>query len=336
MQLRDDFVAVSVPATSANLGPGFDSVGLALGLHDDVSVHATTGRTSVVVEGEGAGHVPEDEDNLVVRSLRLGLDRVGAPQVGIRMHCTNRIPHGRGLGSSASAIIAGLALARALVGDPEVLGADELLEIGTDVEGHPDNVAPAVLGGATVAWCEQGRSGALRLDPPAIISPVAFVPDFELATSAARAALPSRVDHHDAAYNASRAALLAALLAGAGTGAGSLSLGAGSGAEGTGTGAGSPALPDAHALLMEATRDRLHQEYRRSSMEPSLELVDWLRRAGFAAVVSGAGPTVLSLEDVPEAVRAEATAAGWTVRRLPVAAHGVRQTRGRLAGPPGM
>jgi len=332
VQLRDDFVAVSVPATSANLGPGFDSVGLALGLHDDVSVHATTGRTSVVVEGEGAGHVPEDEDNLVVRSLRLGLDRVGAPQVGIRMHCTNRIPHGRGLGSSASAIIAGLALARALVGDPEVLGADELLEIGTDVEGHPDNVAPAVLGGATVAWCEQGRSGALRLDPPAIISPVAFVPDFELATSAARAALPSRVDHHDAAYNASRAALLAALLAGAGTGAGSLSLGAGSGAEGTGTGAGSPALPDAHALLMEATRDRLHQEYRRSAMPQSLALVDWLRDAGLAAVVSGAGPTVLSLETVPETVLVQARQAGWAVHRLDVDLHGVRQTRGRLAG----
>jgi len=331
VQLRDDFVTVSVPATSANLGPGFDSVGLALGLHDDVSVHATTGRTSVVVEGEGAGHVPEDEDNLVVRSLRLGLDRVGAPQVGIRMHCTNRIPHGRGLGSSASAIIAGLALARALVGDPEVLGAEELLEIGTDVEGHPDNVAPAVLGGATVAWSEQGRSGALRLDPPAIFSPVAFVPDFELATAAARAALPARVDHHDAAYNASRAALLAALLAGGGTGVGSLAVGLDAGAGAEDSEVGPPALPDAHALLMEATRDRLHQEYRRSAMPQSLALVDWLRDAGLAAVVSGAGPTVLSLESVPEIVLAQARQAGWAVHRLDVDPHGVRQTRGRLA-----
>lgn len=329
MQLRDDFVAVSVPATSANLGPGFDSLGLALGLHDDVSVHATTGRTSVVVEGEGAGHVPEDEDNLVVRALRLGLDRVGAPQVGIRMHCTNRIPHGRGLGSSASAVIAGLALARALVGDPDVLGADELLEIGTDVEGHPDNVAPAVLGGATVAWSEQGRSGALRLDPPAIFSPVAFIPDFELATSAARAALPPQVDHHDAAYNASRAALLAALLAGGGGGVGSRAVGSGAG---TGVGAEEATqLPDVHALLMEATRDRLHQEYRRSSMPQSLALVGWLREAGLPAVVSGAGPTVLSLESVPEMVLAQARQSGWTVHRLDVDPRGVRQTRGRLA-----
>ncbi|MGO3795602.1 MAG: homoserine kinase [Pauljensenia sp.] len=330
MQLRDDFVAVSVPATSANLGPGFDSLGLALGLHDDVSVHATTGHTSVVVEGEGAGHVPEDEDNLVVRALRLGLDRVGAPQVGIRMHCTNRIPHGRGLGSSASAVIAGLALARALVGDPDVLGADDLLEIGTDVEGHPDNVAPAVLGGATVAWSEQGRSGALRMDPPAIFSPVAFVPDFELATSAARAALPPQVGHHDAAYNASRAALLAALLAGGG-GVGSRAVGSGSGGTVGGAEEGATQLPDVHALLMEATRDRLHQEYRRSSMPQSLALVDWLREAGLAAVVSGAGPTVLSLESVPEIVLAQARQAGWAVHRLNVDPHGVRQTRGRLA-----
>lgn len=326
MQLRDDFVAVSVPATSANLGPGFDSLGLALGLHDDVSVHATTGRTSVVVEGEGAGHVPEGEDNLVVRSLRMGLDRVGAPQVGIRMHCTNRIPHGRGLGSSASAIVAGLALARALVGDPEVLGADELLEIGTDVEGHPDNVAPAVLGGATVAWSEQGRAGALRLDPPEAFAPVAFVPDFELATSTARATLPAQVDHHDAAYNSSRAALLAALLAGGHTTPGARTAGT---AARSAVGEVDP--EHVHALLMEATRDRLHQEYRRDAMPQSLALVDWLREADLAAVVSGAGPTVLSLEGVPEVVVAQARAAGWSVHRLPVDPRGVRQTRGKLA-----
>lgn len=330
MQLRDDFVAVSVPATSANLGPGFDSMGLALDLHDEVSVHATTGATGVVVEGEGAGRVPEGEDNLVVRAVRMGLDRVGAPQVGIRMHCLNRIPHGRGLGSSASAVVAGLALARALVGDPEVLTAADMLLLGTDVEGHPDNVAPAVLGGATVAWNEGGRPGAVRLDPPRAVSPVAFIPGFELSTSAARAALPATVPHADGAYNASRAALLTAVLAGAGAAALTTT------DDEDGPRPGGAAAGTLHEVLMEATRDRLHQEYRRSSMEPSLELVDWLRRAGFAAVVSGAGPTVLSLEDVPEAVRAEATAAGWTVRRLPVAAHGVRQTRGRLAGPPGM
>lgn len=311
MQLRDDFVAVAVPATSANLGPGFDSMGLALDLWDEISVHATAGGpTSVVVEGEGAGGVGEGEDNLVVQALRLALDRVGAPQVGIRMHCRNRIPHSRGLGSSASAIVAGIALARALIGDPDVLAPQEILELGTDMEGHPDNVAPAVLGGATVAWLEEGRPGALRLDPPNGISPVVFVPEYELSTSTARAALKDEVARADAIYNLSRAALLAALMAGARTAADGASF---------------------HELLMNATRDRLHQEQRRSAMEPSLALVDWLRAGGMAAVVSGAGPSVLSLEQVPASVRHDAQAAGWRVLTLPVATEGVRITRGRLA-----
>ena len=168
MRVRDDFVAVTVPATSANLGPGFDCMGLALDLWDEVSVHATTGPTSVVVEGEGAGNVEQGEDNLVVRALRLALDRVGAPQVGVRMHCTNRIPHSRGLGSSASAIVAGVTLARALIGDADVLGRQEILEIGSHMEGHPDNVAPAVFGGATVSWMNEETSevGSVRLTPP--------------------------------------------------------------------------------------------------------------------------------------------------------------------------
>ena len=187
MRVHDDFVAVKVPATSANLGPGFDCMGLALDLWDEVSIHATTGPTSVVVEGEGVGNVDLGEDNLVVRALRLALDHAGAPQVGVRMRCMNRIPHSRGLGSSASAIVAGLTLARALIGDPDVLGRQEILEIGSELEGHPDNVAPAVYGGATVAWMNEDTKevGALRLNPPAGVSPVVFIPDFELRTATA-------------------------------------------------------------------------------------------------------------------------------------------------------
>ena len=216
MRLRDVFVAVKVPATSANLGPGFDSMGLALDMWDEVSVHATTGATSVVVEGEGAGNVEQGEDNLVVRALRLALDRVGAPQVGVRMHCTNRIPHSRGLGSSASAIVAGVTLARALIGDADVLGRAEILEIGSQMEGHPDNVAPAVFGGVTVSWMNEDTSevGSVRLTPPDGIHPVAFIPDFELRTAAARAALPATVPHGDASFNVARGALLAAVLSG--------------------------------------------------------------------------------------------------------------------------
>ena len=294
MRVRDDFVAVTVPATSANLGPGFDCMGLALDLWDDVSVHATTGPTSVVVEGEGAGNVEQGEDNLVVRALRFALDRVGAPQVGVRMHCTNRIPHSRGLGSSASAIVAGVALARALVGEEDVLGRQEILQIGTQMEGHPDNVAPAVFGGATVAWMDEETNavGSLRLTPPAGVEPVVFIPDFKLRTATARAAA------------------LAAALSGQAQASGGA---------------------DMHCVLMEATRDRLHQEQRRSAMEPSLALVDWLRGAGYAAVVSGAGPTVLSLEAVGADVRREAAASGWRVLPLGVAATGVQITRGSLA-----
>ena len=312
MRLRDDFVAVKVPATSANLGPGFDSMGLALDMWDEVSVHATTGATSVVVEGEGAGNVEQGEDNLVVRALRLALDRVGAPQVGVRMHCTNRIPHSRGLGSSASAIVAGVTLARALIGDVDVLRRQEILEIGSQMEGHPDNVAPAVFGGATVSWMNEETSevGSVRLTPPDDIHPVAFIPDFELRTADARAALPATVPHGDASFNVARGALLAAVLSGNAQASGGV---------------------DLHSLLMEATRDRLHQEQRRAAMEPSLALVDWLRGAGFAAVVSGAGPTVLSLESVGADIRRDAAAAGWRVVPMGVAPQGVQITRGSLS-----
>ena len=163
MRVHDDFVAVKVPATSANLGPGFDCMGLALDLWDEVSIHATTGPTSVVVEGEGAGNVELGEDNLVVRALRLALDRAGAPQVGVRMRCLNRIPHSRGLGSSASAIVAGVTLARALIGDPDVLGRQEILEIGSEMEGHPGSWRSAPRWRATPTTLRPPSSVAPRL-----------------------------------------------------------------------------------------------------------------------------------------------------------------------------
>lgn len=228
------------------------------------------------------------------------------------MRCMNRIPHSRGLGSSASAIVAGLTLARALIGDPDVLGRQEILEIGSELEGHPDNVAPAVYGGATVAWMNEDTKevGALRLNPPACVSPVVFIPDFELRTATARAALPENVSHVDARFNVARASALAAILSGHAQASGGA---------------------DLHAVLMEATRDRLHQEQRRGAMEPSLALVDWLRGAGYAAVVSGAGPTVISLEPVGAQIRREVADSGWRVLPLTVAASGVQITRGSLA-----
>ena len=265
MRLAYESAAVRVPATTANMGPGFDSFGMAFRYYDEVEVRPVTGSTRVEIEGVGADSVPTDDDNLVVRALRDGLEAVGAPQAGFEMRCVNRIPHGGGLGSSASAVVAGLMLARGLISDPEALDDDLVFARATDFEGHPDNVAPAVLGGATVAWMGlEGtvkRARAVRLDPPDIIRPVAFIPDFELKTSAARAALPSSVPHADACFNVSRAALLTALLSGAPSDAGEGPL---------------------HGLLMDATEDRLHQDARRPAMEPSLALVDWLRGAHHA------------------------------------------------------
>ena len=308
MRLRADRVRVRVPATSANLGPGFDALGLALGLHDDVEVRAL-GSPEVVVEvtGEGAGEVPDDERHLVVQALRTALDHVGAPQSGVHLVCHNRIPHGRGLGSSAAAVVAGIAAARGLVSEPEALSDDVALALATQMEGHPDNAAPAIHGGATVAWSTAAGVGVAPLVVHPDVAPVAIVPANRLSTSSARGVLPSTVPHADAAFQAGRAALLVEALG---------------------------RRPD---LLLDATADRLHQEYRRRVMPHSLALVDALRAAGVAAVVSGAGPTVLALArrtaDGTDADAAIVTAfgptlGGWRVLPLPVDAEGVRVTPG--------
>lgn len=281
MRLIADRAEVSVPATSANLGPGFDAFGLALSIHDRVSVRATTGATSVHIRGEGADEVPDGEDHLVVRAIRTGLEYAGAPQAGLELRCTNAIPHGRGLGSSAAAVVAGLVLARELVSEPEVLNDDVVLALATELEGHPDNAAPALHGGATIAWTDGEGPQAVRLAVHADLRLTVLIPQFRLATRRARAALPASVPHRDAAHSAGRAGLLTWALT---------------------------ARPD---LLLAATQDRLHQGYRSSAMPQTLALVDRLRAQGLPAVVSGAGPSVLVLADVHPALTADLT--GWRV-----------------------
>lgn len=265
MRITHSTAAVQVPATSANLGPGFDSLGMALGLADRVSIEAVAGATTVEVTGEGADSVPDGEDHLVVRAVRRGLDHAGAPQSGLRMRCRNVIPHGRGLGSSAAAVVAGLLLARGLVADPEVLDDDAVLTLATEMEGHPDNAAPALLGGVTISWMEGERARTARLDlgSGTTIDPVVLVPSTALSTSTARSLLPETVPHADAAFTAGRAALLI------------------------------HALTADPGLLMPATEDRLHQEQRAPGMPESVELVRVLRSEGYPATISGAGPTVL-------------------------------------------
>ena len=286
MRLAKERAAVRVPATTANMGPGFDSFGMALRYYDEVEVRPIVGTTRVHVEGAGEGAVPTGDDNLVVRALRAGLDAVGAPQAGFEMHCVNRIPHGGGMGSSASAVVAGLMLARGLLSEPLALPADEVFRIATGFEGHPDNVAPAVFGGATVAWTE--ADGATRAAPLPVNGslPVGLLvppPATRLSTEEARRALPDSVPRTDALFNTSRAAVLMLALAG---------------------------RPE---LLMAGTEDRLHQEYRRSVLPASMAVMDSLRGQGYPAVISGAGPTVLVLADIAQQTRFTLERHGWTV-----------------------
>lgn len=290
MRLAFDRAHVRVPATSANLGPGFDSFGLAMPIWDDVQVEAVTGSTTVHVTGYGADNLPAGEDHLIIRALRVALDYVDAPQAGFVLHCRNRIPHGRGLGSSAAATVAGLLLARGLISDPDALGDDCLLTLAAEFEGHPDNAAPAILGGATVAYMSEGRARAARI-PLGDVSVTAFVPEEELSTSRSRGALPAHVPHADAAFNAARAGLLTLALSGQ------------------------------SELLAEATEDRLHQDYRADVMPKTARLLGELRSRGAAAVISGAGPSVLVLGDLPDE-QVPAAAEGWHVIPTGIAAKG--------------
>jgi homoserine kinase len=260
-------VQVRTPATSANLGPGFDTLGLALTLHDDLRARITGDSWTVSVTGEGAGELPTDESHLVVRAMLATFDELGARPPGVAVECVNRIPQARGLGSSSAAIVGGVQLARALV--REQISDEDALRIAARLEGHPDNVAPCLLGGFTIAWTEAAGSRAVRLDVAAGVQPTLFVPQERGLTATARAALPSAVPHADAAFNTGRAALLV------------------------------HALTRDPALLFQATEDRLHQGYRAEAMPGTASLVASLRSVGVAAVVSGAGPTVLALSPVP-------------------------------------
>jgi homoserine kinase len=287
-------VRVRVPATAANLGPGFDSAGLALTLFDDVIVRIAESGLVVDVAGEGADDLPRDRRHLVVKSLRAAFDRLGGQPRGLEVVCANRIPHARGLGSSSAAICAAVVAARALVlGGEELLDDDATLALATELEGHPDNVAACLRGGATFAWGSPVQ--VLRLDTHADLAPVAFVPATRSSTRKVRAMLPATVPFADAAANAGRSALLPT------------------------------ALSTAPQLLFAATEDRLHQQYRAPAMPRSAKLVAVLRGAGVPAVISGAGPTVLALVRASDA---EAVAAkvpkGWSVLPLQVDPGGAR------------
>jgi homoserine kinase len=291
-------VLVRAPATSANLGPGFDTLGLALELRDTLRGSVVAHGLSVTIEGEGADDVARDDTHLVVRAMRATFTRLDVSPPGLELVCTNVIPHGRGLGSSAAAIVGGVFLARALVDDgADKLTPDAAFRLAAEIEGHPDNVAPAVFGGLTVSGRGDDGFFAARVPVDPGVRVVALVPPTPLSTQVARDLLPGAVLHAQAAANAARAALLVAALG------------------------GQP------SLLHLATEDFLHQTYRRPAMPDSFDLMERLREAGHAAVVSGAGPTVVVLTTSSAGLESF-TPPGWACRALDVASEGVRVVGG--------
>jgi homoserine kinase len=304
-------VTVVVPATSANLGPGFDSLGLALSLYDTVEARVAGSGVDVRVTGVGESQSWRPDQHLVIRAMRAGFAATGGQPPGIAMWCRNEVPQGFGLGSSAAAIVSGLLTARALAAareaaaDPEnVLPDTEVLRLACEIEGHADNVAACQAGGLTIAYDTAAGLGVARLTPLAGLAPVLCVPAVPVPTNTARKALPDQVPHADAAANSARTALLTVALT---------------------------SRPD---LLLPATEDFLHQRYRAASMPHTAGLVAALRDAGIPAVVSGAGPSVLALtvdDQVPgaaEAARIAAQAdAPWRVLPLRVDAEGARLVR---------
>ncbi|MCU1594040.1 MAG: homoserine kinase [Frankiales bacterium] len=287
-------VRVRVPATSANLGPAFDSAGLALALYDDVIVRVADSGLSVDVAGEGADELPRDKRHLVVKSLRAAFTELGGQPRGLEVVCANRIPQSRGLGSSSAAIVAAVVAARALVlGGEETMDDDAALALATRLEGHPDNVAACLRGGLTFAWTGASGVRVHRVDVHRSVSPIAFIPSSRASTRRVRGMLPATVPHGEAAANSARTALL------------------------------SFALTTSPELLFDATEDRLHQSYRAEAMPRSAALVAALRADGVPAVISGAGPTVLALTttDTADAVAARHPRA-WDVVPLAVEPNG--------------
>ncbi len=304
--LSGQLVTVRVPATSANLGPGYDSLGLALSLYDTLTVETLAGgHLEFELSGEGAQSLPRDATHLVIRAITEALHRLGFRHDGLRITADNVNPHGRGLGSSASAVVAAVTAANALVPAGARRGKDWILQLTSEMEGHPDNVAPAIFGGLALSWQDSDRYSSTCATVVDTVVPVVAVPDYELSTDAARALLPASVGHHAAAMNSGRAALLI------------------------------HALTNDPGLLLPGTADYLHQSYRAQAMRPSAELIAALRRAGHAAVVSGAGPTVLVLANgaaeadvVVGRIEAHTAAntpdVGWRVMKLAVDVEGAK------------
>jgi len=287
-------VSVSVPATSANLGPGYDALGLALEIRDFVTAQFTDdNKITVEVTGQGAGKLPTDATHLIAKTIIDACKAFGTEVTGLHVECKNAIPQGRGLGSSAAAIVAGLVLASELT--YARASEDELLQMANAIEGHPDNVAACLLGAMTIAWLEDdGKANSVSMNVHPDVCPVLGIPQTELDTHKARGLIPESIPHVDAAFNAGRSALLVAAMIGD---------------------------PD---FLLEATEDKLHQPFRAQAYPESMELVAQLREVQIAACISGAGPTVIALSTRDQVAQASEIIAksGFTAAPVGVADEG--------------
>lgn len=285
-------VKILVPATSANVGAGFDALGLALSLHNTVTMEEWDKLDIMASDGS---LVPTGTSNLIYRSAKAVYEQLGKPIKGLRIRQENPIPMARGLGSSSACIVAGILGANALLGNP--LTKRQMLTLGTSIEGHPDNVAPAMLGGFVSSVFDEGQVFTARKEINEELAFAAFIPNFKLLTEKARAALPKTVDRRDAVYNLSRAALATAAF-----------------------------CDGDYELLRVATKDALHQQYRLPLIPGGERVFEIAWDLGaYAVYISGAGPTIMAVvhrdnceffEKAEEALLEQPETMAFSLRRM--------------------
>jgi homoserine kinase len=273
-------ILVKVPATTANLGPGFDALGMALDLWNEAEFSATKDRQiSLTIKGEGAEKLPRDAENAIVDAALQVYDLAGRSCPGMKIHCVNRIPLGSGLGSSSAAMLTGMLGANALLGNP--FSREEILKLAIETEGHPDNVAPAMLGGLVASIIHESHVVSLRLTLTGQRTPIhitVILPDFDFPTRQARAILPKQIERRDAIYNISRAVIVTEAFR-----TGDLD------------------------MLGEAMTDKLHQPYRLPLIPGAQAAMDAMKQAGASAVaLSGAGPSLIAFSSKRETAIGEA------------------------------
>ena len=285
-------VKILVPATSANVGAGFDALGLALSLHNTVTMEEWDKLDIMASDGS---LVPTGTSNLIYRSAKAVYEQLGKPIKGLRIRQENPIPMARGLGSSSACIVAGILGANALLGNP--LTKRQMLTLATSIEGHPDNVAPAMLGGFVSGVFDEGQVFTARKEINEELAFAAFIPNFKLLTEKARAALPKTVDRRDAVYNLSRAALATAAF-----------------------------CDGDYELLRVATKDALHQQYRLPLIPGGERVFEIAWDLGaYAVYISGAGPTIMAVvhrdnceffEKAEEALLEQPETMAFSLRRM--------------------